>query len=101
MRERVEVVESISDLERIVWTFWYRPGLGAMLDYWRHERRTSRRHKFVSTRFDGTTWSRLRPRDNRVSRPVVSPAIAAEALRLFRESVCFAPQEIENGRTQD
>lgn len=93
MRGHVEVTERHSDLHQTTWRFYYLSGAGAVLDEWRDERRDTKRHKFKATKWEGTVWTRLGQRDVRVDRPDVPAHIAAEALRLFRESVTFADGE--------
>lgn len=91
MTPRVTVAVDISDLERVVWEFYYYVYEGAVLDAWEHQTRKTKRHKFRASQWGKTAWERgsRDERFDRIPRPDVPDDVKAEALRKFRESVCM------------
>ena len=86
MSLRAEVVEEVSDLEHIKWTFsWWDARKGIVLDRFAVSERKTKRHKFQVV----SHWSRLDERDNRIKKPVVPVAVIEEAVLSMRLQINY------------
>jgi hypothetical protein len=92
MTEFVEIITDVTDLERKRWRF-VRLGHGIVLDEYRHERRKTKRHKFASHHYDGTVWTRLSQRNNRIPRPSLPDDVKAAAIQGFAALIKMADGE--------
>lgn len=86
MSLRAEVVEEVSDLEQIKWTFdWWEVRTGIVLDVFEVHERKTKRHKFKVVSY----WSRLSQRDNTIKEPVVPIAVIEEAVLSMRLQINY------------
>lgn len=90
--QTVDVITDERQLSRTVWRFCYL-SKGAVLDAYRKETRKTSRHQFRATQFEGTVWSRMDQRDNRIDRPQVPECVKANALSMFADSLKMADGE--------
>jgi hypothetical protein len=90
MTLKAEIMEEISDLERVVWSFiWWDERDGVMLDRWSLEERQSKRHKFKPV----GRWSRQDTRDNNVVKPQVSAELAWQAMQKIRHMIKYSKKD--------
>lgn len=99
MKDRVEVVEIVSDLEQIVWRFLFIHSFSKsrfVLTDWFHETRETKRHKFRSHQSQKTRWTYCASnrRYNAIPMPKIPDHIAAEARRLFADSIVISKDEM-------
>ena len=86
MSLRAEVVEEVSDIEHIKWTFdWWDVRKGIVLDRFSVHERKTKRHKFRVVSY----WTRLGERDNRIKKPVVPVAVIEEAVESIRLQINY------------
>jgi hypothetical protein len=81
MSLQAEVIEEVSELEQIKWTFsWWDTRAGIVLDRFQVMERKTKRHKFQVV----SHWSRLERRDNRIKKPVVPIMVINMAVQEMR-----------------
>ena len=87
---RAEIIEEISDLERVVWSFiCCYDSDGVLLNEWSREERPSKRHKFKPV----GRWSRSETRNNNVAKPVVSAELAFQAVVKIRDQITYSKKD--------
>ena len=83
------VVQNHSDLHRTVWWFYCHNDFRVVLDAWSDEKRETKRHKFKSSYYDRTYWSRISNRNNCIPQPTIPDDVAAAALEQLRAQIRF------------
>ena len=81
-----KVIEVVSELEQIKWTFsWCDTRAGIVLDRFAVMERKTKRHNFKVV----SHWSRLDDRDNRIKKPVVPISVIEKAVQEMRLQINY------------
>ena len=84
-----KVIEEVSELEQIKWTFsWWDTRAGILLDRFLVMERKTKRHKFQVV----SHWSRLDERDNGIKKPVVPIMVMDKAILAMRSQINYEGQ---------
>jgi len=92
MKTDATVTIDHNDLCREQWSFCMMPD-GIVLQSWYYLTRETKRHKFKSSKYDGTEWQRLDRRGNRCEMPVPPQSVIDAVINDFRQSIKMAEKE--------